>query len=260
MSEIQCVAMTVMGKVRTNNQDNLYCQGQIKELELERFLCEKSVGDNERFVCAVADGMGGLRYGEEAAFCCVYTLKKYLDKKKKAAEVPSMRSAIRHMNRSVCKLSRIRNAEMGSTITILKCVNGKAAFYNLGDSKGFIFRDSKLLQMTQDHTEKESIRRMKAEMGGFENTSNKNALTQYVGIEEEEFVLEPGVSKTMKLEQGDIFLLSSDGLTGMVEISDIEAVLDSVDFTMEEKTKKLVDMALEAGGKDNITVLLAKVC
>ena len=115
--------------------------------------------------------MGGLRYGEEAAYYAVCTLKKYIEKKNEAGQIPSVRSAIKHMNKSVCKLAKKKNAIMGSTITVLKYVDNKIAMYNLGDSKGFLYRDGRLFQMTTDHTENASMKRMNDMIGGFDDAN-----------------------------------------------------------------------------------------
>lgn len=259
MNYIEIVGISNIGKVRTNNQDNLYCNGVVKELEDSTFLYKNIVDKSERVVCAIADGMGGLRYGEEAAYYAVCTLKKYIEKKNKEGKTPSIRSAIKHMNKAVCKVAKRKNATMGSTVTILKYKNDKIAMYNLGDSKGFLYRDGKLFQMTTDHTETASMKLMNDMIGGFNEGKAKNTLTQYLGIEEDEFIVEPGVSEVVAVSQGDIAMLTSDGLTGMVDRESIIDILQNEQLPLEERAKILVEKAVEAGGKDNITVILVKM-
>ena len=148
---------------------------------------------------------------------------------------------------------------MGSTVTILKYKDDKIAMYNLGDSKGFLYRDGKLFQMTTDHTETASMKRMNDMIGGFNEGKAKNTLTQYLGIEEDEFIVEPGVSEVVAVSQGDIAMLTSDGLTGMVDRESIIDILQNEQLPLEERAKILVEKAVEAGGKDNITVILVKM-
>ncbi|MCR4802580.1 MAG: protein phosphatase 2C domain-containing protein [Lachnospiraceae bacterium] len=259
MECIEIVGISNVGKVRTNNQDNLYCNGVIKDLEDNTFIYKTKVDKSERVICAIADGMGGLRYGEEAAYYAVCTLKKYIEKKNEAGQIPSVRSAIKHMNKSVCKLAKKKNAIMGSTVTVLKYVDNKIAMYNLGDSKGFLYRDGRLFQMTTDHTENASMKRMNDMIGGFDEGKAKNTLTQHLGIEEDEFIVEPGVSEVVAVQKGDIVMLTSDGLTGMVEKDVMIGILQNYQIPLEEKAKILIDKAVEAGGKDNISIILVEM-
>lgn len=258
-NNIEIIGVSNVGKVRTNNQDNLYCNGVVKNVEDNTFIYKTTVDANERIICAIADGMGGLRYGEEAAYYAVCTLKKYIDKKNMDGSAPSIRSAIKHMNKAVCKLARSKSAVMGSTVTVLKYKDGKMAMYNLGDSKGFLYRDGKLFQMTTDHTETASMKRMNDMIGGFDEGKAKNTLTQYLGIDEEEFIVEPAVSEVVKICENDVAMLTSDGLTGMVDKETIISILQNYQFSLEEKAKILVEKAIEAGGKDNISVILVKM-
>ena len=96
---------------------------------------------------------------------------------------------------------------------------------------------------------------MKEEMGMTDFLFSGNGLTQYLGVEEDEFLLEPGVTETIEIEEQDIILLCSDGLTGMVDTEDIlQVMLEPI--ALETKVKKLEKIAMDAGGKDNITILL----
>ena len=144
---------------------------------------------------------------------------------------------------------------MGSTVTLLKYDHAHVRFYNLGDSKAFLYRKGTLRQVTEDHTEQASYLRLQKKLGIKSVAYQENALTQYLGIESEEFVIEPSVSSEIKMMEKDIFLLCTDGLTDMVQKEKIAAVL-SENTTLEEKGRSLEKLAMDAGGRDNITILL----
>lgn len=259
MDKLQCVALCSVGKERKTNQDNFYLNGIYKSKSEEVFFEQDIQEAAGSYIYAVVDGMGGLCYGEEAAYTAVSELKKYVDDKRKENKMISVRRAIQQMNQAVCILGRERKAPVGSTATILKYQNRKVRIYNVGDSKAFLFRNGSMNQLSEDHTEKESFMHMKEEMGMTDFAFSGNGLTQYLGVEEEEFLLEPSITETIEIEEQDIFLLCSDGLTGMVDTKDILQVMIEP-IALEAKAKKLEQIAIDAGGKDNITILLLKLC
>lgn len=259
MDKLQCVALCSVGKERKTNQDNFYLNGIYKSKSEEVFFEQDIQEAAGSYIYAVVDGMGGLCYGEEAAYTAVSELKKYVDDKRKENKMISVRRAIQQMNQAVCILGRERKAPVGSTATVLKYQNRKVRIYNVGDSKAFLFRNGSMNQLSEDHTEKESFMHMKEEMGMTDFAFSGNGLTQYLGVEEEEFLLEPSITETIEIEEQDIFLLCSDGLTGMVDTKDILQVMIEP-ISLEAKAKKLEQIAIDAGGKDNITILLLKLC
>lgn len=259
MDKLQCVGLCSMGTVRKINQDNLYMNGIYKSKDEERFYRQEVQDTDGSYVYAIADGMGGLCYGEEAAYASILELKKYVDNKRNNMQGISGTSAIRCMNQAVCALGRERKATVGSTATLLRYENQKVRIYNVGDSKAFLYRNGSITQLSEDHTEKAGFLRMKKERGMMDYTFSGNGLTQYLGIEEEEFLIEPAVTETIEMQEKDIFLLCSDGLTGMVDTEQILHVMLEKSG-LEVKIKKLEQMAIVAGGNDNITILLLELC
>ena len=127
---------------------------------------------------------------------------------------------------------------------------GQVWICNLGDSRGYLLRGGKLLQISQDHTDAAFMQ---------ENgiTGRKPYLTQYLGIDPDEMMIEPYI-KSYYLQEGDTFLICSDGVTDMVEEQEIcrilahnEDVGDCVDL--------LIQAALDGGGKDNITAIVVRM-
>ena len=255
MKKLECVALCNIGKGRNVNQDNVYVNGTYKDKSEDTFFQQEIQASMGDYVYAVVDGMGGLCYGEEAAQVAVSALEKYEDRKAETNTNFSGRRAIYYMNQAVCALGREKKASVGSTATILKYHNRKARIYNVGDSKAFLFRDGSIRQLSEDHTERDCFLKIQKELGLEGGPLPGNGLTQYLGVEEEEFILEPGISDTIKMQEKDIFLLCRDGLTALVSIEEICQVL-SESAPLMEKAKKLEQMALDAGGMDNITILV----
>lgn len=255
MSKLEVFALSNIGKSREINQDNFYCNGIFKPLRDKCFFYRQVEKEPGEKIYAVLDGMGGLRYGEQAAHIGVEALHSYIQKRKKDMLSFSGRKAVYRMNEAICAEMRRKNAQMGSTATILKYLNGSVRIYNVGDSKALLCHNGTIKQISEDHTEQASYMRLQGSLGIQIPLKKENALTQYLGIEQEEFVIEPAVSHKIQMLKGDIFLLCSDGLTGMVE-SDMICNILSAEGSLEEKGKKLEKLAMDAGGKDNITIVL----
>lgn len=141
---------------------------------------------------------------------------------------------------------------------VLSVQAGFAQIANVGDSRAYLYRDGELEQLSIDHTERGSLQRLRKEFGLTQEDGMpemKDVLTQHLGVSEEDFLLEPYISGMSSLYAGDIYLLCSDGLSGMVTDSIIQEVLESSCNTMQ-KAQQLREIALKAGGRDNITLLL----
>ena len=129
---------------------------------------------------------------------------------------------------------------------------------NIGDSRAYLYRDGVLRQISVDHTEQSSMFRMQEQLGItklIDIPNSRNTLTQHLGIQENEFILEPTESEMIRVQKKDIYLLCSDGLTGMLQDTEISDVL-SMNMDLWNKKRILIEKAMQAGGKDNITVIL----
>lgn len=255
MEEMKVFATTHIGCVRKNNQDNFYCNGTYKAMERDTYkYYEKHVASG---LYAVFDGMGGLSFGEEASYIAVKALERY-QYEHATDHIFDGEDAIQYLNEAVCREVRKRQADMGSTAVILDYTDGWVRTYNVGDSKCFLVRSQEMLQLTRDHTEWESMKRIYEKFKMKKCESGRHVLTQYLGIEEEEFFIEPFVSEKILVEKGDLFLLCSDGLSEFVSCETIKQVLDGKGFLVE-KGEALLDFAKKAGGKDNITILILEM-
>ena len=249
-------ARTHTGRVRSNNEDNFYLQGRYRE-DVEQgedeAVCRAS---DRRFLAAVADGMGGEEQGEKASLMAVRALKPC-----SFGEISSQAAAaVDEANREICEeIENQGGRRMGSTLVSLYMDEGKAVCCNVGDSRAYLLREGKLSQLSVDHNKAGRM----VELGVLtpEQASrhpSRHELTQHLGIFADEMVIEPAVSQTVELEDGDLFLLCSDGLTDMVSMEDLKAVL-SGGVSPQEMAKELVRLALAGGGRDNVTVIVLQI-
>ena len=225
---------THVGKVRSNNEDSL------------------TVIEPQTFV--VADGMGGASAGEVASQMLVAVVKIVL------AEVPApwdekiLARAILVANEKILETAQ-HNAEyrgMGTTATILSLNGTQAYFAHVGDSRLYLLRSGTLQQLTEDHSYVETlVRRGELTAEAARTHPMKNVLTQAVGAMDDIHV----DAGNFPVQSGDKFLLCTDGLTNMVDDATIAKILQ----TAENPAESLIDAALAAGGRDNVTVIVAGV-
>lgn len=244
-----CLSNT--GKVRKNNEDNFFFDGRCLEennnglkhpVTMERLL-------RGEICVAVFDGMGGENFGECASFaaadCMQYTTRKLKDyfipeRKFLSGMCMKINEAVVARQKELC------TERMGSTMVALYFSHGYVYVCNLGDSRAYRLRDGEFLQISVDHVESREGQPKK-----------KAPLTQHLGIDPENFLIEPHIAKG-ELKQGDQYLLCSDGLTDMLSNFEIDEIMSRSECA-EDCAQKLVDAALEKGGKDNVTVIVCRI-
>ena len=244
-----------VGKIRKNNEDNFYVNGYYRtDYSQNIFSYSNHFEDVPILSLAVFDGMGGAQYGEEASGEAAKALDKYLKAIIQEKVELNIEMLIRRINNSVCKAARNLSSNSGSTIVLALISDNKMKVVNVGDSRAYLYRKGTLKQLSVDHNEAAMFKQLNIP-DTIENS--KNILTQSLGIEEKDFVLEPAITEIIELKTNDTILLCSDGLCGFVEDKDILEILDST-HSEKEMAEQLIEKALAAGGKDNITVVLAK--
>ncbi len=229
---------TDIGQKRQMNQDFL-------------FTSEEPVG-NLPNLFVVADGMGGHNAGDFASRYGVSVLVESVKKDKNFNPVKIIRAGIEAANREVMEQARRdpSMAGMGTTMVAASIVGGYAYIANVGDSRLYLISDQ-LTQVTQDHSLVEEMVRL-GELTPEEarNHPDKNIITRAIGTGEEvriDFF-------DLKLEEGSMLLMCSDGLTNMVDDETIFTIVKNVEHP--GKAQALVDQANANGGKDNIAVIL----
>ena len=238
------------GKIRKNNEDNFFFDGRCLEADNSGLKHPVTMTKTlRRELCvAIFDGMGGENFGEVASFaaadCMQYTTRKLKDYF--IPERKFLNSLCMKINDAVvAKQQELCTERMGSTMVALYFSYGYVYVCNLGDSRAYRLRDGEFLQLSVDHLEKR------------EQTRKKAPLTQHLGISPENFLIEPYIAKG-ELKRGDQYLLCSDGLTDMLTNLEIDGIMSSTE-SAEDCVKKLIDAALEKGGKDNVTAIVCRI-
>jgi len=254
MTLVSC-AICDVGLVRTENQDNLFINGAIREPAEDTTVFRHRSVSEFRGLYAVADGMGGGAHGGLASLVTVQKMQN----RNFYGDSSSMSQFLLECNEALCDLVATHNgARMGSTFAGL-CIDGRVAtITNIGDSRIYRLRNNQLLQLSVDHT----ATRQMVELGLLSEEAarlhpDRHRLTQHLGVLPTEMLIEP-YNNQVDLLENDIFLLCSDGLTDMLTDSDILRVLSTYD-TVELRADTLFVEALKNGGADNISILVVSV-
>jgi serine/threonine protein phosphatase PrpC len=227
--------------------------------------------DIEIGLLVLADGMGGYKAGEVASEITILTMLAELKEALSdfdpgqvdpvtgmQAESLLLAEAAAKANASVYSVSESQPqcAGMGTTLVVALFTNNKVLVGHIGDSRLYRMRRGQLEQLTEDHSliqEQVSSGLITREQA--KTSNNKNLVTRAVGVDSEvELELHE-----YDAEVGDIYLLCSDGLTDLVDDDDIQATLTALGSNLQLAAKQLIQKANDNGGKDNISVILAKV-
>ena len=236
--ELQPFGVTDAGKVRQNNEDALL------------------VGEGaDETLFAVADGIGGFEAGEVASSIAIDVLKRLQPD-------DSFEQAIREANRRILAAGRgdEKLSGMGTTVVAVRFGGTQAEpvaeVAHVGDSRAYLVRDGEMRPVTEDHSlVAELVRSGDLTRAQAAEHPQKNLITRALGADEEVDV----DTAVLPIEAGDRVLLCSDGLSDMVPEARIsEIVLESPDDP-ERASRSLLSAALEAGGNDNITVVIVDV-
>jgi protein phosphatase len=224
-----------LGRQRQGNEDNYYVRAPL-------------------FV--VADGMGGAQAGEVASEIAVKQFEGGLPDGKEPGE--ALASLIQEANARIHAQARsdAQHAGMGTTTTAAYLTGDTVVVAHVGDSRCYLLRDDDLIRLTRDHSlVDELIRRGKLTEEQAESHPQRSVITRALGPE-------PNVEvdvEAFPARAGDVFLLCSDGLTSMVHEAQLKPLLADGERPLEQIGRELIAAANEAGGRDNITVILFRV-
>lgn len=241
---------TNVGRVRNNNEDNFYVNGIYKIDTEQRNKAVQNTGINTRNLYAVCDGMGGEEFGEKASFIGVSTLAEYQGEDFNSL----LNDYVEKANRKICDLINENNGgRSGTTFAALYIENDRAKAYNVGDSRVYMLRQGRLKQLSVDHTRIQQLLNMGLITPEKAKThKDRHVITQHLGIFPNEMILSPHASEEIILQNNDVFLLCSDGLTDMLSDEQIEQIM-SEQKDVKKCVESLIVNALANGGKDNVT-------
>ncbi|MBW7474160.1 Stp1/IreP family PP2C-type Ser/Thr phosphatase [Paenibacillus oenotherae] len=231
--------------------------GRIRLVNEDRAWTEQT--DTDLVVAIVADGMGGHQAGDVASQLAVDTFREALQGTPSTLTLDErkilIRQAILQANEAVYDMAS-RNKQyhnMGTTVVaaLLQAENGVIG--HIGDSRAYKWRDGVLSQLTEDHTlVNELVKSGQITAEEAVNHPRRNVLTRALGTDE---LVEVDV-RGIPWAPDDLLLLCSDGLTTMVSEEQISQTLQEDELDLDAKADRLVSLALQAGGDDNITVVL----
>ncbi len=256
---------TDTGRVREHNEDDFAICKDLSTREWTFNKDEIRTLSDKGTILAVADGMGGENAGEVASEIAQLTVRKEFEKLERvptsyARREQFLRYCIRKAHDAVVahQMEHIETAGMGCTLIIGWVIENVVHVAWAGDSRCYIFNkgEGKLAPFTDDHSmiwQLVMAGQMTPEQARLHPDSN--IVTQSLGDQKNP---PKPQSKTEKLYRGSRLLFCSDGLNGMLSDEQIKSVLET-GMPNDETCKKLVDMANEAGGEDNITCLLLDV-
>ena len=241
-----------MGRVRQNNEDSMAVLPDLK-------------------LFVISDGMGGEAHGEVASAITVETIGARCREMACGSAAPpdenrmqgfsaitnQLGSAVHLANRKVFESAQNNPTQRGMGATLVAAlVNGRdVSFVNVGDSRAYLFRAGNLEQLTEDHTlVAEQVRRGLITAEQASRSRVQNVLVRALGVREE---VEPDLYEE-ELLPDDVVLLCTDGLTRMAPDDVLAEVLRDVQ-DMQAAADRLVALALERGGEDNVTVILVRV-
>lgn len=230
------------------------------DIGLVRQTNEDSFSITEPYLYIVADGMGGHLAGEVASDIAVKTITSYVIEHKDGdyeSFEEILAQAIQQANKQIYEKS-LYNAEcsgMGTTVSLIFISKDKIYWAHVGDSRIYLLRNGKLRQITRDHSlvgkllENGSITKEEARVH-----PQRNMLTRAVGVNGD-VIVDTGVETALP---SDRWLLCTDGLTNMVEDSEIHQLISN-DNELQTSLDSMLAAALNAGGIDNITAVVLEI-
>lgn len=262
--------MTDQGAVRESNEDQFLIATLTKSLRIQ----QSSVPEptipcpaDEGHIFLVADGFGGAPAGEQASALAVKSIECFLANslkwffRPKGPETEHVLAEFREALRQADAKLIEESAEhpqwdgMGTTLTLAYSLGATLFVAHAGDSRCYLFRDPELTQLTHDHTLAEALAARSVPMSDEKARRRfSHVITNALGGREQG--VRPEIQKRA-LKPGDVLLLATDGLTRFVPDKAIAAVLGT-ELEPTTACKRLVAGALKAGGRDNVTVVVAR--
>lgn len=240
---LKAFSITDIGERRSVNQDYVFCN-------------ENAIG-NLPNLFIVADGMGGHNAGDYASRFSVEYFTNRIAESLDLSPIAAMEKAIYDTNEALLNESMVQSEfeGMGTTFVVASIFDKEMLVANIGDSRLYVI-GKEMRQITEDHSLVEAmVKTGELDREEARKHPNKNIITRALGatatVQADFF--------EVNLEQGDIVLMCSDGLTNMLEDETVERVVREYAHDLSTLAETLVRLANENGGKDNIAVVVIKV-
>lgn len=270
MIEFRLAAKTDVGLVRTNNEDNFQVASDLSQRQMRWINNEVCQLGRKGALLVVADGMGGMNAGEVASELAIETVREWFAPERITDEVVKSRYSMeRFMNDAIVaadaniKREAKANPEahgMGTTIVIGWVFDGKLYVSWCGDSRAYIYNPAAgLHQVSKDHSYVQSL----VDSGKISREDafdfpDSNIITRSLSDATSKAKPE-SLLKPHDLADGDIVLLCTDGLSGMIREAEMEQVIRQHEDNMDDLANGLIQAACDAEGSDNVTLCLCQV-
>ena len=245
---LEVASLSHIGNVRQRNEDAI---GYVEPRE-------PRVREKKGSMFIVADGMGGHRGGEIASQLAVDTIIAHYYASRESNPSMALDQAFKEANRLIVDKSRsdVSLYGMGTTCTVLVIRDREGYVAHVGDSRAYLLRSGNLIQLTEDHSlVGEMVRQGILTDEDARTHPRRNVITRSIGTHDDLSVDAP--SAPLPLLDGDVFMICSDGLTSLVAERDLKSVLEL--NPPRAACDGLVDLAIDNGGKDNVTVQVVRV-
>ncbi len=270
-AELDLFGITHKGHVRSENQDHylistVHPQVVIHDTSLPRTDQLPLRGTRLATVLVLADGVGGAAAGNEAAQLATESVIRYVSSTLRSYHTAgrasedellvALKEAAMEAHEAVKAEAALRSDQkkMATTLTVGIVIWPWAYFIQVGDSRAYVYTDGKLFQITRDQTVAQAL----VDQGvipadRLDSSPLKHVLSSAIGAED----AVPEVSRVDMSERGALILLCSDGLMKHVPDDEIAAAIADMKSS-EQVSKHLMELCLERGGKDNITIIAAR--
>lgn len=237
----QCYAVNTSKSPKRKQQDAFFVEG-LEVNQADGYVDTGKCGNN--VICAVFDGIGGGRAGNKVSKLCADISAEFWGKTTKSNYKTVLMKYTKELQKSVRKFMDDECYDYSGTTMAIAVIEGNKIYAsNVGDSKIYLINKDGIEQLSQDHRFSKGIVKQKE-------------LYQYIGMDEFDGEVVPYIEEYEK-KDGDFVLLSSDGLSDFVSEEHIRNIIMEND-NINEKTKKLVEMARNNGSQDDITIILVK--
>lgn len=259
---IQSAVISHIGCVRKNNEDNFFLDGDyMLPREIDAGAAIAYTSDAPCQMYAVSDGMGGLNGGERASCITVDRLAKFSRKVRQSQNIEGdFRDFTYAASEAVWQDAQASGSKkQGCTLCMLMVRDNIGYVANVGDSRAYILRMGELVQVSYDHTEVYRLFKQGALTREQARLHPKgNIINHYIGQPAEKRTGNFMYYRSLRLCNGDRFLLCSDGLTDLLTHEQIQHIMTTNSDPMES-AQILVKTALELGGKDNTTCIVGDI-
>jgi protein phosphatase len=264
-------ALTHPGKARDRNEDHFLIARLAKSMEITATSLPQDgqgpFSEEEGYLVVVADGMGGAAAGERASALAVESIESFvqntlkwflhLGSREERVLYDELRESLQRADRTLFERANSNPAlyGMGTTLTMAYSVADDLYIVHAGDSRAYLFRDGELGQITSDHTVVQAL--VDAGMISAEEARHhhrRHVVTNVLGGPREGVYAE--IHK-IRVRDGDVLLFCTDGLNEPVPDDRIAAVL-AEHAGPHEAAQSLLQLALDGGGPDNVTVVVAR--